>query len=275
MLTIFDYTDYRQYLRDYYTQSKERNPHFSHRSFLQKAGISSSGFFSNIISGKRNLSTRMVLRFAATLKLKKDEKEYFQNLVGYCQAKTVEERTFFYEKMLNRFKVEIRKLEADKFEFYSTWYYSAIREMLYYYPFHGTDHDEFETLGRLLNPAISAEEVHRAIDLLKRLGLIRPDATGRLRQSTPLLTSGSEFKSLHVAHFQRAMMQLATQAIDRFTVEQRDSSTLTMTLSVESFAKARQEIADLRKRLLALAQQDNDVDRVYQFNFQLFPLTKL
>lgn len=270
MVNIFNYIDYRLYLSDYYKNRKKRNPHYSHRFFLQKAGIRSTGFFSSVISGKRNLTTQTTLRFAVALKLKKDERDYFQNMVGYCQAKTVSERTFFYGKMVSHFKTDIRKLESDKFEFYSKWYYSAIRELLYYFTFK----DDYESLARQLNPPISSDEVRKAVELLKRLGLIKPDVNGYLRQSTPLITSGSEFKSLHVAHFQRTMMELASQSFDRFGVEERDSSTLTMTLSEESFKKARQEIQDLRKRLLALAKQDDSVNRIFQFNFQLFPLSR-
>lgn len=271
MPNIFDYTDYRLFLRDYYESCKKSNPKYSHRYFAQKAQINSTGFFSNVLTGKRNLTTRMALRFAAVLKLKKDESDYFQNMVCYCQAKTVEERAFFYEKMICRFKIDVRKLESDKFEFYSRWYYSAIRELLFYYHFTG----DYESLAKQLNPPISSEEARKAIELLKRLGLIKKDKSGCLRQSTPLITSGSEFYSLHIARFQRATMELASQALDRFSAEVRDSSTLTMTLSAHSFKTAKREVTELRKRLLALAQQDTATDRVYQFNFQLFPLTRV
>jgi uncharacterized protein (TIGR02147 family) len=268
--SVFDYSDYRHFLRDTYEARKREEPKFSHRYFSLKAGIRSSGFFANVLSGKRNLTTATTLRFAAALRLKKDESDYFQNMVGYCQAKTVEERAFFYEKMIGRMRIDIRKLEEDKFEFYGTWFYSAIRELLFYYPFTG----DYEALAKLLCPPISTEEARKAIDLLLRLGLISRGKDGRYRQNTPLITSGEGLKSLHIARFQRATMALAGEAIDRFTGEVRDSTTLTMTLSTESYERARCEVAELRKRLLTIAKNDATVDRVYQFNFQLFPLTR-
>jgi uncharacterized protein (TIGR02147 family) len=268
--SVFDYSDYRRFLRDSYEARKRTDPKFSHRYFSQKAGIRSSGFFANVLSGKRNLTTASILRFASALKLKKDESDYFQNMVGYCQAKTVEERAHFYEKMIGRLRLDIRKLEADKFEFYSTWYYSAIRELLFYYPFSG----DYEALAKQLCPPISVDEARKAIELLLRLGLISQEGNGSFRQNAPLITSGEGFKSLHIARFQRATMALASEAIDRFAGDVRDSTTLTMTLSAESFEQARREVAEMRKRLLALAKNDAKVDRVYQFNFQLFPLTR-
>ena len=39
MRPIFEYSDYRQFLRDYYAWAKENKRGFSHRSFLSKAGM--------------------------------------------------------------------------------------------------------------------------------------------------------------------------------------------------------------------------------------------
>jgi uncharacterized protein (TIGR02147 family) len=235
-----------------------------------KAGVRSSGFFANVLCGKRNLTPSVAIRFASALKLKKNEADYFQNLVGYCQAHTVDERTYFCEKMIACADVAIRKLEQDRFEFYGRWYYSAIRELLFFHDFGG----DYEALGKMLTPSIPAADARRAIELLERLKLIHRGPDGRYRQSEPLLTSGTEFRSLYIANFQRETMRLAAEALDRFPATVRDSSTLTMTLSRESFKIAKRELGEFRKRLLALAEKDANVDRVYQFNFQLFPLSR-
>lgn len=71
-----------------------------------------------------------------------------------------------------------------------------------------------------------------------------------------------------------AMMQLAQESVDRHTSQERDISAVTVGLSASAYAVARQEIALLRKRLLALSEQDTQVDKVYQCNFQLFPLSQ-
>ncbi len=268
--SIFTYSDYRQFLRDYYDERKASDPKFSHRYFAMKAGVRSTGFFSDVLKGKRNLTPSLSAKFSAALKLKKSEAEYFRNLVGYTQSKSMEERTAFYEAMIAAADLSVKKIERDKFEFYSLWYASALRELLYFYDFRG----DFDALGRMLNPSISAEDARKGIELLERLQLVSKDANGRYVQATPLITSGCDFRSLYVAQFQRSMMYMAMQAMDRFPISVRDSSTLTLTLSKESFEAAKQEVVALRKRLLALAQKDEKVDRVYQFNLQFFPLSQ-
>ena len=267
---IFEYTDYRAFLQDYYTEKKAEDPKYSHRWFAMKAGVRSSGYFSDVLSGKRHLTPAAALKFAKAMKLDSAGTEHFEAMVGYARAKTIDERAHFYEKVLARQDVQVSELERDKFEFYGKWQYSAVRELLYFFPFDG----DYEALGKKLQPSISAHEARKAVELLKRLGLVKKNAAGNYVQSTPLLSTGADNRSLHVARFQRATIALAAEALDRFSGEVRDSSTLTMTLSEESFRIARKEVRQLRRRLLALAEKDESVDRVYQFNFQLFPLSR-
>ena len=56
MPDLFEYFEYRLWLRDAYEARKSRNPAFSHRYIAQKAGFGSSGTFARILDGSRNLS---------------------------------------------------------------------------------------------------------------------------------------------------------------------------------------------------------------------------
>jgi uncharacterized protein (TIGR02147 family) len=69
-------------------------------------------------------------------------------------------------------------------------------------------------------------------------------------------------------------MELAKESLQRHPKEVRHISTLTLTLSPESEQKARLEIEALQRRLLAMAEEDREVNAVFQFNFQMFPLTQ-
>ena len=42
-ISIFDYTDYRRYLSDYYYKCKRVSKAFSYRYFAKKAGVNSVG----------------------------------------------------------------------------------------------------------------------------------------------------------------------------------------------------------------------------------------
>ena len=80
MQPLNTYLDYRQYLRDFYAEQKRRNPRYSHRLFALKAGLTSTGFLSETLSGKRQLAPAAPKRgkatsFASFLKRRLDQTE--------------------------------------------------------------------------------------------------------------------------------------------------------------------------------------------------------
>jgi len=56
MVWVFDYTDFRIFLSDFYEGEKSSNKNFSHRYIARRIGLKSRGHFSQILSGKTNIS---------------------------------------------------------------------------------------------------------------------------------------------------------------------------------------------------------------------------
>lgn len=269
--TVFDFTDYRQFLKAYYDFQKRKNPVFSHRYFALRAKINSSGFYKNVMDGKRSLGRSLIVRFSEAMKLRKKEADYFENMVYFNEAKTVEEKRIFFERMMALRKVDAYLVQGSQFEFYSKWYYSAIRELIGIIRFK----DDFAALGRLLDPPIRPDQAEKAIKVLEELQFIAKDQKGIYRQTQNHITTGSEVESLNVANYQMACMDLAKEAIDRHGPAFRDMSTLTLSLSKEAFEAFKEEIISFRKRLLGLERQFPKADRVYQLNTHFFPLSKI
>jgi len=271
MPDLYSYIDYRKFLKDYYEEQKARDPKFSHRYFTMKVGFSSSGYFSDVLAGKKNLSGAFMLKFAKALKLGKEEEEYFLNLVQFNQGKTLEEKNRYYEKMMTTGKVKVDIVDRDKHEYFSSWQYSAVREALHYMSFS----DDYKTLAKSLNPPISAKDAKKAIDVLASLGLIARDQAGDWRPTSGNLKMGGEFDALSLSNYHKSTLELAVRALDAFPAAQRGFSTLTLPLSEDKIRKAKLAIKNLRMYLLALAENGTKADRVYQFNFQMFPVTKI
>jgi len=89
---IFDFLDYRAYLRRVYDESKALDKRFSCRYVASRVGFKSASFFSQILNGRTELTSSMALRFAAFLKLDAREIDYFETLVLYARAASVSER---------------------------------------------------------------------------------------------------------------------------------------------------------------------------------------
>ncbi len=79
-ISIFDYTDYRVFLSDYYNFQKKQSKAFSYRYFAQKVNLKSSGYYKELVDGKRNLSRTLMVKFFKALKLNKKESEYSKQL---------------------------------------------------------------------------------------------------------------------------------------------------------------------------------------------------
>jgi uncharacterized protein (TIGR02147 family) len=270
-LTVFDFTDYRLFLKAYYQFQKQKNPAFSHRYFALRAKINSSGFYKNVMDGKRSLGRSLIVRFSEAMKLRKKESDYFESMVYFNEAKTVDEKKIFFERMMALRKVNAYLVQSSQFEFYSKWYYAAIRELIGLIRFK----DDFTALGRLLDPPIRPDQAEKAIRVLEDLKFIAMDEKGVYRQAQNHITTGSEVESLNVANYQIACMELAKEAIDRHAPGVRDMSTLTLSLSKEAFEAFKEEIISFRKKLLGLEQQFPKADRVYQLNTHFFPLSKI
>lgn len=266
---IFTYSDYREYLKDACAEIRITRPFFSYRYIAQKAGLKSAGYISWVVSGKRNLSTPLVHKIAAIFKMNRREAEYFEHLVSYNQAKHAEERQHYLDRMLAFRKVRQDIVERDRCEFYSKWYYSAVRELVALLPVRNE-----AQIGAFLRPAIKRSEARDALELLTRLGLIRKSSKGFFMRTNAALKSGPTIDPAVIHQFQGAAMQLAQSALYSFPREERDVSTVTLSCDQKSFERIRERIAQMRAEIIEIACASKEPDQVFQVNSQVFPLSK-
>jgi uncharacterized protein (TIGR02147 family) len=268
---IFEYDNYRTYLRDLYEFYKQAKPQFSYRYFSQKAGFRSPNFLQLVIEGKRNLSPESIEKFTSALKLAKKEAEFFRILVHLNQARTIGEKKIYAEQLMkSRSFRRIHPLRRDQYRYYADWYNVAIRELA---TLPGFSEDPAWIAKRLV-PPISPQQAQKALDLLLQLGLLKRDESGRLVQTDAFISTGDEVTSASVVNYHRSMIQKGADALDRFPASGRDISSVTMALSEKNFREIKSLIQRFRKELLAIADQDQSTEGVYQVNFQLFPLAQ-
>ncbi len=269
MIDIFTYLDYRAYLRDLYAEKKSKSKAFTYRYLAKETGLKSTGFFTWILQGKRNLSPHMVLKFSEVFKLTKKESAYFELLVRYNQAKSHEAKKQCFDKIASLKRGTAKLVNPEQYEFYEKWYYSAIRELLGIRPFQ----EDYNQLAKALIPHITPAEAKKAIDLLDKLGfIIRDDQNSWVRKDATLST-GDSWKSLSIAHYQMQAMELGKQAMDRFSKSDRDISTMTLSCSETTYGLIKEKLKEIRQELAELVKADQNPEGVFQCNFQLFPLT--
>ncbi len=131
MKPLFDYTDYRKFLSDYYEEQKQKNSYFSYRYFSRMAGLRGNNYLQMVMSGKRNLTPASITKFTRALKFNKNESAYFENMALYNHAKSDKEKDMYFERMIQcKPTQKITGLTKDEFEYLTNKHYVVIREMV-------------------------------------------------------------------------------------------------------------------------------------------------
>ncbi|MEN9353101.1 MAG: hypothetical protein RL318_426 [Fibrobacterota bacterium] len=269
MTSVFDHTDYRAYLAQWYREAKAAQPRLSYRTVATRVGFRSPSFITQILQGKSNMRMETTEGFATLIGLKGRERAYFLDLVTWNQAR--DERTAtLARKRLERFRsFKLKLLDRNQSAFLGEWHHVAIRELLAIHP----TRDAWERLGSLLEPPLPAQKVKESIDLLLSLGLAVKTARGIERMDATLSTGTSPHGPETREYFLQ-MLELARQALDRFPREERNLSWVTLSVSEESRLEVIDEIRSFRKKLLEIAARDPKPTRVHQLNLHFFPLTR-
>ena len=268
MKLIVEYSDFRQYMLDYYEERKRRSV-FSWREFSKIAGFTSSSYMKVVCDGKSKLSRIGVERTGAAMGLVGFEMEYFRAMVEFGQAATEEKKKAAYENMLAIAKVhKVRVLEGDLFEFYDSWQNPVVRELAPLMP--GATPGE---IAKKCYPEISAAEVQQSLNFLTKAGLLKKAADSSFVQAETSITGTPDATRLALRGMHRQMSKLATPALD-LPVEQRNFSGVTMGVSRESYERIVKVLDECRRQIIAIAADDKNIDQVYRLNLQLFPLTK-
>jgi uncharacterized protein (TIGR02147 family) len=269
MASIFDYSDYRQFLKDYYESHKAVNASFSYRYLAQKAGINSAPFFKFILEGKRNLTKATILKTCGALKLCDREAEYFENLVFFNQAKTVAEKNHFFARLVEKQRHRnVAKIKENQFEYFTEWYHCIVRELVCMQDFK----NDYARLARCLFPAITPREAEKSVHLLLSLGFLKK-VDGRYFQTEPVVSTGYGLASHQVVNFQIMMLHHAIAAFDRCKHDERLTSATTLAVTGKTYGKMVEKLRTLRSELLEMARSDNGPDRVYELTINLFPLS--
>ena len=271
-VNIFEYDDYRKFLKDFYQAKKNEDPSFSYRAFAEAGGFRAPNTLKRVMEGDRNLALKGIEQFSKALKLKKEEAKFFKNLVFFTQAQNPDKKDLFAQELLKSKLLRKQKpLAKNQYEFWSNWFYSIIRELVQNKNFK----EDPQWIAQNIIPSISPKEVNDALKKLLDLNLLKRNNDGKLEQTDGNITSGDPLIKTSLRKFHRQMIQKGKEAIDRFSQKERYLSSITLWLSPEKIIKLIQMYETFIKEMLILAQEESEQNQIFQANFQLFPFTPL
>jgi uncharacterized protein (TIGR02147 family) len=269
MKSVIEYEDYRSFMNDYY-QWKKRTSAFSWREFTKKGGFTSPNYLKLVCEGKSGLSKNGIERAADAMELVGAEREYFRQLVKFVQAKKDADKKAAYSEM----KViasahKVRILEGESVSFYESWKYPVLRELAPMMP--GAKPLD---IAKACGGAFSAEEVRNALAFLTRAKFLKKTAEDVYEQVDRSLQMSVVAMPTLVRAMHKEMAGFAKDAIEKYPVEERNFTGITMGIDDEDYAEILKELEACRKRIISIATAKKGGNRVYRLNLQMFPLSE-
>ena len=269
MKEIVEYTDYRKFIQDYYDERK-RSSAFTWRDFARDAGFTSPVYLKYVCEGKKSLSVGAAGSVANAMGLAGFESTYFVLMVSYAHAKGDKaKRAAFEERCALAQAHKVRVLGNEEFDYFKSWKNPVLREIAPHMP--GARPLE---MAHACKQKISATEVSETLDFLMKAGLLKKDKNGHYVQTEKSISMGPvDAVPVAAREMQRQMGEFAVKAMD-LPLSERDMSGVTMGITRGVYEQIKKEIADFRRRIVAIASADDDTEQVYRLNLQLFPLSE-
>ena len=267
-LELFEYLDYRDYLKDWYTESKKQDRITSFRYIAQKTGVDSA-WIVKVFQKAGHLNDESLSSFIRLCGLDERRAAYFQMLVRFNKAKKPEEQRDYFQRLLELRDLDSRRLETPELLYLSDWSIVALRTLIGI----SRDTSDIEALGRTLIPPITADQARHALQLLIKLGMVIPDGRGGYDITDAVVTTGGELRSAAARQFHNTSLEMAQESLDRHDPRDRDISTLVLSFNNEDLPEIKERITEFRKGLLKFAQSSSDANRVFLLNVSVFPVS--
>jgi uncharacterized protein (TIGR02147 family) len=267
MISVYAHTDYRAFLRGWFSEEKERRPVISYRWMGQKLLMDAS-LLAKILGGERHLSASRVQPVIDMVGLAGLEAEYFRVLVQYGKSKSAKETQVCFAKLAELRRVAPVPVEESQASFWDSWLHVAIRALVAC----GDFGDEWERIGSLLHPRQNAPKVREAVGTLAALGFVEKRDDGFWRVREPFLRDGKGPQTRALRHFHRQSLLLAVEAIEGLPATMRHVSSVTVSIPESGYAEIAEMVDDFRSRIMTAVSRMKSADRVYQVSLQVVPL---
>lgn len=267
-LDIFDFSDYRDFLKAWIAMAKKNQT--SNVSRLAGAIGVHTSFLAHVLSGNKNLSFEQATELSEVLGLTTIEREYFFAILQIEKAGTAKLKSYWTEKkkeiLSARAKVKSRvgdhrELSAeDRAVFYSSWIYVAV--------FVATAIDDGQTLEQISERfGLTRTKAEEILNFLTRTGVC--DLTqNKFKMGTSRIFIGNE-SPLVVKHHTNWRMK-AIQKMDN-RQEKELFFTSPMSISEKDLIKIREVLSKSIQSSLDICK-DSSAEKVVCLNIDFFEL---
>jgi len=269
---LFQYTDYRLFLKDYYQTRKRSQSGWGLESWAHRLGLKSKSTLAMILNGQRNPGRSLVNSLVTYFQFASDEAEYFSDLVEWCKNHgSGNLSSLLLERLAKKRKSGTFELiDLDTFSLISRWYYPALQEL---FQVRGFRLDE-QWISHQLNGQLTAREVREALKTLTRIGILKRKTNRQYELVSVNTTTNSDIAHEGIKQFHEQILSKASESLRRVPVGEREIAGSTFAVRQEDLPKAKRMIREMMSQF-ADAIEASPGDRVYQLEVCFFPLTRM
>ncbi len=270
-ISVFDYTDYREYLRDYLEWKRSSKKGFTVRQFCLKAKINTDNYLLRVLRRQRNLGPKMTGRFAKALALNPQESRYFHIMTEYQNSTQPSEKTQFYRQMETLLKARKQSMSpvVDN-SIFTHWYIAAIWELA------SCKNADLSPKGiaKALQGKISVQQAKESLEFLaQRNLLIREDSSKRYVQKPIYLTTTEGIRDSVIQLNHRETLKMAEESLN-LPLAERGFYGLTIALPSSQIPELKAKLSEWVNQLRTEYANQDQADRVYRVGLHCYPLAK-
>lgn len=271
MLSVYEYIDPCLFIRDIYSDKKERNPSFSIRAWAKQMGLKYHAPLHAMIKGKRRVPKSYTPLFINTLNLDVNEGNYFDTLVCLNRSTLPQEREVYLERL--SYLSPKKKLEMKEVE-----NFHSLKDPLHIIITELSDLKGFEPSAKWIQSKIgfkrSIQQINNAIERLILLGLMKRLDDGKLVKCQDHIYSKSDVIDIGLQKYHQNTMSLAAMAIEKQAPQDREYNGYCINMKSKDIPRAKEFLRKFMNDFAAeFEAQPDSVENTYQLNTQLFNLT--
>ena len=244
-------------------------PFYSYRMMGDKLGLDSSYLY-RVLQKKQHLPAHALPAAKEILDLSGREAEYFDLLFSAAVTKDKSKREELMAKALDLRDVDRHCLQAAELKLLENWWIPAVRA---YLELNGGIVN-VKQISRDICPPITEAQAQEAIDTLLEVGLVQKMASGKLALTDAHLTVGGPEKKQAVRNFQKEVLSLASNALDNIPVDERNISTLTLSVDQSCFDDLGDMLREFRRLVQKRVDSAKNSDRVMQLSMAFYPIAR-
>lgn len=276
--SIYEFTDLALFLKSFFEYLRKEQPDFTIRRWAVQMGLSSPKPLVAVLQNTRELRMKDLEFLLKGLDLNSSETRFLELLLLIRKAKDPREKASLYfllgalKKADRSSTVDSRTInrtqttyEIEDDELFSHWLDAALISALQL----KSARANLDLFRENLLWQTDTRQLDQSLEKLKKLGLL-DTGQGNAPKYDSITTRSDRHHKGAKTYFEQ-VNRLATEAIE-LPLREREFQCFSIPASVAETPQFKQMIRNFREEISGFSSEDGDI--VYQFNIEMFPLTK-